>query len=76
MVSALASPSKRSSTPKVGVAHIMKVINRTYGSTAQTGQQQTFPLQQKLAVCTLLLMLRHSKTKEVTVGKVRIYLHE
>ncbi|KAI0213396.1 Cell division control protein [Lamellibrachia satsuma] len=69
---ALLSPSKRSVMPKVGVAHIMKIVNRTYGSVAQTDQQQTFPLQQKLAVCTLLLMLRHGKTKEVAVGK----LHE
>lgn len=69
---AMMSPSKCTATPKVGVAHIMKIVNRTYGSVAQTGQQQTFPLQQKLTVCTLLLMLRHGKTKEIAVGK----LHE
>lgn len=68
------SPSKRSVMPKVGVEHIMKIVNRTYGSVAQTDQQQTFPLQQKLAVCTLLLMLRHGKTKEVAVGKVNTIL--
>ena len=75
VIAALMSPSKRTATPKVGVAHIMKIVNRTYGSVAQTGQQHTFPLQQKLAVCTLLLMLRTGKTKEIAVGKVNTIIH-
>ena len=50
----------------------MRIVNEVYGSrvTVQTGQQQTFPLQQKLAMCTLLLVIKQGRGKEVTLGKV------
>jgi len=41
-----------------------------YGSGAAAHQQETIPLQQKLVVCSLLLMLKQGKMKEVVAGKV------
>ncbi|XP_035661553.1 cell division control protein 6 homolog [Branchiostoma floridae] len=72
------SPRKSPKTPvpkKVGLSHIASVVSEVYSSrmvASNTNQQQTFPLQQKLVVCTLLLMLKSGKTKEITLGK----LHE
>ncbi|XP_030077693.1 cell division control protein 6 homolog [Microcaecilia unicolor] len=73
------SPSKTSSAhlvpKKVGLPHISQVISSIYGdrmTVDSRGAEQSFPLQQKLLVCTLLLLTRQSKIKEVSLGK----LHE
>nr|XP_033774774.1 cell division control protein 6 homolog [Geotrypetes seraphini]XP_033774775.1 cell division control protein 6 homolog [Geotrypetes seraphini] len=73
------SPSKTTSThlvpKKVGLPHISQVISSVYGDRMTLdsgGSEQSFPLQQKLLVCTLLLLIRQSKIKEVSLGK----LHE
>lgn len=39
-------------------------------TSIQEGAQDSFPLQQKILVCSLLLLTRQLKTKEVTLGKV------
>lgn len=59
---------------KVSLPHISRVISDVYGDkmAAGGGTSDTFPLQQKLVVCALLLTTQHSKVKEVTLGK----LHE
>ncbi|XP_071969752.1 cell division control protein 6 homolog [Engystomops pustulosus] len=73
-----ASPVKEVvSTPvpkKVSLPHISRVISDVYGDkmSASSGGEETFPLQQKLVVCALLLLTQQSKIKEVTMGK----LHE
>ena len=68
------SPKKSPEVPKkISVAHINKVLSDVYGSGTAASQQETIPLQQKLVMCSLLLMLKQGKMKEVTVGKV-IYL--
>ena len=56
---------------KITVAHIAKIVNEVYGSGA-TGATpgQTIPLQQKLTICTLLLLMKRNKLKEATLGKV------
>ena len=68
------SPTKKRAVPKkIGVAHILRIVNEVYGNrvtVASAGQEQTIPLQQKLAMCTLLLMLKQGRGKEVTLGKV------
>ncbi|XP_053550030.1 cell division control protein 6 homolog [Bombina bombina] len=72
------SPSKDTSLSpvpkKVSLPHISRVLSDVYGDkiTAGGGSGETFPLQQKLVVCSLLLLTRQMKTKEVTLGK----LHE
>lgn len=37
---------------------------------SQEGAQDSFPLQQKILVCSLLLLTRRLKIKEVTLGKL------
>ncbi|XP_053308954.1 cell division control protein 6 homolog [Spea bombifrons] len=71
------SPSKEISSPvpkKVSLPHISRVISDVYGDkmAAGGGSSESFPLQQKLVVCSLLLLTQQSKIKEVTLGK----LHE
>ncbi|XP_031822084.1 cell division control protein 6 homolog isoform X1 [Sarcophilus harrisii] len=66
--------SSQSPVPKrVGLIHISQVISATYGSRmvlSQEGAQDSFPLQQKILVCSLLLLTRQLKAKEVTLGKL------
>ena len=67
------SPRKQPSQTvpkKIGVIHINNVLSDVYGSGAAAQQQETIPLQQKLAVCSLLLLLKQGKMKEVPAGKV------
>ena len=58
---------------KINVAHIAKIVGEVYGSrvTAATNQKQGLPLQEKLALCTLLMMSKgQGKLKDVLAGKV------
>ncbi|ESP01899.1 hypothetical protein LOTGIDRAFT_138836, partial [Lottia gigantea] len=61
-------------TKKIGVMQISRVISEVYGTGVKTSNQkeETVPLQQKLVTCSLLLMLKTGKAKEVPMGK----LHE
>lgn len=61
------------SSVRVTLPLIAGVISEVYTSNVTSlTVQQNFPLQQKLAVCTLLCMVRGRHTKEVVLGK----LHE
>ncbi|KAM5135205.1 cell division control protein 6 homolog [Mantella aurantiaca] len=77
-VSECPSPSKQTtftSIPKkVSLPHISRVISDVYGNKMASGGggEDCFPLQQKLVVCSLLLLTQQSKIKEVPLGK----LHE
>jgi len=70
------SPRKRVETPpkpkKVGVSQIASIVAEVYGSLLLAGpgvEQPTIPLQQKLLICTFLLMTKERNTKEVVLGK-------
>ncbi|CAH3024146.1 unnamed protein product [Porites evermanni] len=70
------SPRKRPETPpkpkKVGISQIASVVAEVYGSRLVAGpgiEQPTIPLQQKLLICTFLLMTKDRNTKEVVLGK-------
>ncbi|XP_069607725.1 cell division control protein 6 homolog [Ranitomeya imitator] len=71
-----ASPGKETTSTlvpkKVSLPHISRVISDVYGDkmSAGSGGEETFPLQQKLVVCSLLLLTQQSKIKEVTMGKL------
>ncbi|CAC5414696.1 CDC6 [Mytilus coruscus] len=67
----LSSPTKRPPAvpKKIGVVQINKVLSEVYGSSSVSNSQDSIPLQQKLIVCTLLLMVKQGKMKEVTMGK-------
>lgn len=74
---------KKATTPaptpkKVGIAQIANVVSDVYGSrimAGSSGSQPTIPLQQKLLVCTLMLIMKQGKSKEVTIGKVRVMIN-
>ena len=57
---------------RVTLSHVASVISDVYGSGVTASNQDAFPLQQKLVLCTLLLMVRGRTVKELTLGK----LHE
>ncbi|EFN69054.1 Cell division control protein 6-like protein [Camponotus floridanus] len=57
----------------VDLKEVVTILNGVYGGTQNIDQEQeTFPLQQKLLLCSLLLILNKGRNKDVTVGK----LHE
>ncbi|XP_008416984.1 cell division control protein 6 homolog [Poecilia reticulata] len=60
----------------VGLPQVAKVLSEVYGDrmASQSGGSdgESFPLQQKLLVCCLLLLIRKGKSKETNLGK----LHE
>lgn len=66
--------SSESPVPKrVGLTHISQVISEVDGNRmtlSREGAQDSFPLQQKILVCSLLLLTRQLKIKEVTLGKL------
>lgn len=58
---------------RVGLLHISRVLSEVFGDRLAgraQGAQDTFPLQQKVLLCSLLLLTRRSQTREVTLGKV------
>lgn len=59
---------------KVDLKEVLNVLNKVYGTTQNLTEdsEDAFPLQQKIVVCSLLLMLKKAKNKDITVGK----LHE
>ncbi|XP_038610368.1 cell division control protein 6 homolog [Tachyglossus aculeatus] len=71
------SPAKASPGPlvpkRVSLCDVSQVIADVYGdrmAAGQTGAADPFPLQQKILVCSLLLLTRQLKVKEVTLGKL------
>uniref|UniRef100_UPI003AACFADD cell division control protein 6 homolog isoform X1 n=1 Tax=Centroberyx gerrardi TaxID=166262 RepID=UPI003AACFADD len=62
------------SVSRVSVPQVARVLSEVYGDrmASPAGEGESFPLQQKLLVCCLLLLIRNSKSKEVGLGK----LHE
>lgn len=61
-------------TKKVDLKEVLNVLNNVYGTTQNLTEEteDAFPLQQKIIICSLLLMLKKAKNKDITVGK----LHE
>lgn len=55
---------------KVEIKQVMNVLNQVYGASQQLDEDDTFPLQQKILICTILLILKHDKNKDITVGRL------
>ncbi|XP_066504091.1 cell division control protein 6 homolog [Hoplias malabaricus] len=57
---------------RVSVPQVAKVLSEVYGDrmASSGGQEESFPLQQKLLVCCLLLLIRNGKGREVQLGKL------
>lgn len=56
----------------VELKQVMTVLNDVYGASQKLEDEvdDCFPLQQKLLLCSLLLMLNKGKHKDITVGKL------
>lgn len=74
---ALPCPTGDSPAPpipkRVGLLHVSRVISEVFGDRLAPGGRGTpdsFPLQQKVLLCSLLLLTRHLRAQEVTLGKV------
>lgn len=50
---------------------VLAVLNLVYGGTQTMTEEYSFPLQQKLVLCSLILILNKGKNKDVTVAKVK-----
>uniref|UniRef100_A0A8C7YEI9 Cell division control protein n=1 Tax=Oryzias sinensis TaxID=183150 RepID=A0A8C7YEI9_9TELE len=59
---------------RVGLPQVARVLSEVYGErmASQSADGESFPLQQKLLVCCLLLLVRSGKSRETSLGK----LHE
>ncbi|XP_036442343.1 cell division control protein 6 homolog [Colossoma macropomum] len=58
---------------RVSVPQVAKVLSEVYGdrmASSSGGDGESFPLQQKLLVCCLLLLTRNGKSREVQLGKL------
>lgn len=67
------SPCESPVPKRVGLAHISQVISGVDGNRVTLSQENTqdsLPLQQKILVCSLLLLTKRLKIKEVTLGKL------
>ncbi|XP_051532669.1 cell division control protein 6 homolog [Myxocyprinus asiaticus] len=68
--------SETAESPKVSrvsIPQVARVLSEVYGdrmSSSSGGDGESFPLQQKLLVCCLLLIIRNGKSKEVQLGKL------
>lgn len=58
----------------VQVTQVAAVLNNVYGTSQNLHEDmdESFPLQQKIMLCSLMLMLRKEKNKDITIGR----LHE
>ncbi|KAK1116848.1 hypothetical protein K0M31_018010 [Melipona bicolor] len=68
-------PKKQQSTvdQPVDLREVITVLNSVYGGLQNIEKEEsTFPLQQKLLLCSFLLILNKGRNKDVTVGR----LHE
>ncbi|XP_078126865.1 cell division control protein 6 homolog, partial [Sander vitreus] len=70
-------PNADSKASRVSLPQVARVLSEVYGDrmASQCGggsDGESFPLQQKLLVCCLLLLIRNGKSKEIVLGK----LHE
>ncbi|XP_053983074.1 cell division control protein 6 homolog [Hylaeus volcanicus] len=69
------SPKKQQPSPEkpADLMDVIKVLNGVYGGSQNIEKDEsTFPLQQKLLLCSFLLILNKGRNRDVTVGR----LHE
>ncbi|XP_004633781.1 cell division control protein 6 homolog [Octodon degus] len=67
------SPSEPVVPKRVELTHIARVISEVDGNRMTLGRDgapDSFPLQQKILVCSLLLLTRQLKAREATLGKL------
>ncbi|XP_039441629.1 cell division control protein 6 homolog [Culex pipiens pallens] len=62
----LSSPPKK----PVQIGLVVNTLKQVYGTTQTMADDEAFPLQQKLLLCSLLLVLKAGKSKDITVGRL------
>ena len=57
---------------KIELKEVVTVLNSVYGNAQKFGNDmdEGFPLQQKILICTLLLLIKYDKNKHITVGRL------
>ncbi|CAD7087327.1 unnamed protein product [Hermetia illucens] len=67
-------PKKQNQTTQgaVPMQLVVSVLNNVYGAsqTLSNDIEDTFPLQQKILICCLLLILENDKNKDITIGRL------
>lgn len=60
------------STVTVELKQVLEVLNDVYGGTSkiQADVDDTLPMQQKLILCSLMLLLTKGKNRDVNIGKL------
>lgn len=66
----VADPPKEET--KIQLKEVVSVLNSVYGNAQTFGDDvdDAFPLQQRILICTLLLIIKHDKNKVITVGRL------
>lgn len=56
----------------VDLKEVVSVLNNVYGTSQNLSDDcdDAFPLQQKIIICSLLLILKKAKNKDVTIGRL------
>lgn len=56
----------------VQIKEVLSVLNNVYGTSQVLVNEEddAFPLQQKMLVCALLLIIKHDKNKDITIGRL------
>lgn len=59
-------------TVTVELKQVLEVLNEVYGGSKkiESEVEDGFPLQQKLILCSIMLMLTKGKIKEIVMGKL------
>uniref|UniRef100_A0A2A4JC29 Cell division control protein n=1 Tax=Heliothis virescens TaxID=7102 RepID=A0A2A4JC29_HELVI len=62
----------KDSTVTVELKQVLEVLNDVYGGSKkiESDAEDGFPLQQKLILCSIMLMLTKGKSKEIVMGKL------
>lgn len=57
---------------KIELKNVVSVLNKVYGNAQKLGDDvdDGFPVQQKILICTLLLIIKHTKSKPITIGRL------
>lgn len=62
----------KDSTVTVELKEVLEVLNNVYGGSTKikANVDEGFPLQQKLILCSLILMMTKGKNKNIVMGKL------
>ena len=56
---------------KIQLKEVVSVLNNVYGCAQNLNDEvDDIPLQQKILICTLLLIMKHDKNKDITIGRL------